>query len=150
LLSNVSRAITNTTSQYEATTDGVEYLQYLRPALAFDHDGVLYAVWHHYRPPAYEGDPLDVHRVLYSYSDAPALESPTWSEPIVFATLSGEGEPFSQDNVAARIAVGPPRNGGEPHVHVVLMLRTGDAWDVWYLSNQRYHNISLPFMMKRH
>jgi len=145
---NVSKAITDTTSTYKATTSGVEYLEYLRPALALGADGVLHAVWHHYVPPAGEGDPA-LHRVLYSASDSPTAASPTWSEPVVFATLSAEGEAFSQDNVAARVAVGPPRGGEiDPHIHVILMLKTGTAWDVWYLSNKRYNTTSLPIIMK--
>jgi len=100
---SASKAITDTSSLYRATTSGVEYLEYLRPAPALGSDGVLHAVWHHYVPPAGEGDPT-IHRVLYSASDSPAVASPTWSEPVVFATFSAEGEAFAQDNVAARVA----------------------------------------------
>jgi len=140
------------TNSCRATTSGVaDPPKNLRPALAVGSSG-LYAVWHHnyYVPPVNEGDdPINMHRVLYSYSGNPRVSTPSWSEPAVFATLSADEAPFSQDNVATRIAVGPPRVGEiEPHLHVVLMLKTGSAWDVWYLSNQVYRNTALPLVAK--
>jgi hypothetical protein len=151
-LLNERKGITSTTSLYGASTSGDEYLQYLRPALAVDNEGHLHAVWHHYDGEL--GGTL-LHRVLYSHSENPKAATPTWDEPVVFAELSGnedltpEERHFPVDNVAARIAVGPPRGTEiKEHVHVVLMAKTGTAWDVWYLSNQLYKEVFLPTAAK--
>ncbi len=139
---------------YDAAESGsseVIYVHYLRPALALADSGRLHAVWHHHLLLG-EGD--DIYRVMYSYSDNPTATTPTWSEPVVFAELSGdedltaEERQFSVDNVAPRIAVGGTQD--KPHIHIVLMLQSGDGWDVWYLSNELYKTTSLPTVMRNY
>lgn len=126
------------------------YAHYLRPALTLDGEGHLHAVWHYYD---IEGDDY-IHQVMYSSANNPTAGTPTWSEPVVFAELGGdedlsaEERRFTVDNVAARIAVGG--SAIDPHIHVVLMLQTSSAWDVWYLSNQFYKTMSLPVVMKNY
>ena len=118
-------------------------MQYLQPALTLDDQGNLYAVWHE-KYEAGEGD--TIHRVLYSRSNNPTAETPSWEDEKVFATLSADEQAFSADNVSARIAVSG--TWAEPHVHVVLMLDSGSAWDVWYLSNQTYSSVLLPIILR--
>jgi hypothetical protein len=148
---NERKTITDTC---RATTSSAveEYRQYLRPALA-SWGSRLYAVWQQTHS---VGEGEYIRRVLYSYSDNPDTSNP-WSAPVVFAELGGnedlspEERHFPVDNVAPGIAVGPPQGTEtEPHLHVVLMLRTGSAWDVWYLSNEFYKSVSLPIVAKNY
>jgi hypothetical protein len=155
-LPNERKGIPATDSIFSASTSGAgmeEYGRYLRPALALDGAGHLYAVWHHYDSGE---DGSFLHRVLYSCSDNPTAVMPTWTDWKVFATLSADERLFSQDNVSARIAVGGTGStctDPNAHVHVVLMLKNPladnkSAWEVWYLSNQLYKSVSLPMVTK--
>jgi hypothetical protein len=150
LLSNERKGIPATDTSYTASTSGDEYLQYLRPALALDSAGHLHAVWHHYDSAG--EDSTFRHQVRYSYSGNPTAATSTWSPPQIFAELGGdedwspEERRFQTDNVSARIAVGGSE--ADHHIHIVLTAKTGSAWDVWYLSNQLYKNVSLPMVTK--
>ncbi|OQY26156.1 MAG: hypothetical protein B6I34_00335 [Anaerolineaceae bacterium 4572_32.1] len=136
--------------EYDSTeaTGELDYSSNLRPAAFMDSDGDLHAVWHRHLTVGGGDDPVtyEQYDVMYWSTDLSKVTGVSSTEPITVATLSADGNVLGSHNAAADVAVG--HYDGEWHLHVVLMVDTGDHWDVYYLSNGFYNSVYLPTVMR--
>jgi len=129
--------------QYASSDNQVERnesLFHLQPGVALNSAGAPAVVWHVDRSSGV-GDPDCAIHYAYAFTTTP--EAVGW----ITHTVLREGPPALGSAV---VGLGQPESGGDQHLHVAYMRKTGDGWDVYYDSNEEheYEHIYLPLVLR--